>query len=367
MLPDRVLIIAEAGVNHNGSVDMALRLVEAAAAAGADIVKFQTFDAAKLIARHAPKARYQQAAGPEGESQFEMVRRLELDEAGFRRVAAHCAACNIEFLSTPFDEDSLDFLVRALPMKRLKLPSGEITNAPLLLRAARTGLPLILSTGMASLAEIEAALGVLAFGRLDPAGRERPDRAAFAAAWNSDAGMRALGVGTLGGGAVTLLHCTSEYPAPLEEVHLRVMATLGRAFGLPTGYSDHTEGITVPAAAAALGARVIEKHFTLDRGLPGPDHRASLEPAELKAMVRAVRAAECALGGPIKRLQPGEADTRHVARKSLVAAGAIAAGDLFTPENLTTKRPGGGRSPFDYWDLLGRPAGRAYAADEPID
>ena len=358
------LIIAEAGVNHNGSVELALQLVDAAAAAGADIVKFQTFNTAKLVARHAPKARYQQQAGAAGESQFEMVRRLELDAAAFHRIAGHCAARGIEFLSTPFDEDSLDLLVRELPVRRLKLPSGEITNAPLLLRAARSGLPLIVSTGMATLGEIEDALGVLAFGLLGgglPGTDTPPGRTAFTAARCSEQGQARLA------GTVTLLHCTSEYPAPLDEVNLHAMATLRRAFGLTVGYSDHTEGIAVPVAAAALGARVIEKHYTLDRSLPGPDHHASLEPAELAAMVAAIRAAERALGSPQKTLQPGEADTRAVARKSLVAACAIPAGAPFTPENLTAKRPGGGRSPFDYWDLLGRPAPRDYAADEAID
>jgi N-acetylneuraminate synthase len=362
MSAPRTLIIAEAGVNHNGSLDMALRLVEAAAAAAADIVKFQTFNTAKLIARHAPKARYQQRTGAAGESQFEMVRRLELEPAAFAAIARHCAVCGIEFLSTPFDEDSLELLVGSLPVRRLKLPSGEITNAPLLLRAGRCGLPLILSTGMASLGEIEEALGVLAFGRLARDGEPAtPGRSAFAAAWNKPEGRAALA------GTVTLLHCTSEYPAPLEQVHLRAMDTLGRAFGLEVGYSDHTEGLAVPVAAVALGATVIEKHFTLDRTLPGPDHRASLEPAELAAMVTAIRATEQALGEPRKGLQAGEADTRHVARKSLVAARALAAGTPFSAETLTAKRPGGGRSPFDYWDLLNRPASRAYAEDEAID
>ncbi|MEI8395101.1 MAG: N-acetylneuraminate synthase [Rhodospirillaceae bacterium] len=358
--PDRPLIIAEAGVNHNGSLDMALRLVDAAAEAGVDVVKFQTFKTEKVIARHAPKARYQTENCGAGESQFEMVRKLELDGAAFQRIAARCAEAGVEFLSTPFDEDSLDLLVRELPVKRLKIPSGEITNAPLLLRAARSGLPLIVSTGMASLGEIEAALGVIAFGGIAPLDAV-PGPAAFAAAFESAAGQGAIAA------TVTLLHCTSEYPAPLDEVNLRAMDTMRRAFGLPVGYSDHTEGIAIPVAAAALGAVMIEKHYTLDRTLPGPDHRASLEPAELKAMVAAVRAVGRALGSPLKRLQPGEADTRAVARKSLVAAVDIPEGAPFTVATLTTKRPGTGLSPFGYWDRLGRPAGRAYAADEMIE
>ncbi len=357
--PDPVLIIAEAGVNHNGSVEMGVRLIDAAAEAGADVVKFQTFKTGAVIARHAPKARYQQENCGSEESQFDMVRKLELDGAAFHRLAEHCAARGIEFLSTPFDLESLDLLVRELPVRRLKLPSGEITNAPLLLEAARSRLPLIVSTGMATLGDIEEALGVIAFGLL-PA-ETPPSRAAFADAYHT-----ALHQGLLAG-TVTLLHCTSEYPAPLSEINLHAMATLSHAFGLPVGYSDHSEGITVPVAAVALGARVIEKHFTLDRTLPGPDHRASLEPAELKAMVTAIRATELALGNPRKGLQPGEADTRRVARKSLVAACAIPAGAPFTKDTLTTKRPGGGRSPFDFWSLLGQPATRAYDADEPIE
>jgi len=361
--PDRVLIIAEAGVNHNGSVDLALRLIDAAAEAGADVVKFQTFNTAKVIARHAPKAQYQRDNCGAEESQFEMVHKLELDAAAFHTLAKHCAARGVEFLSTPFDLDSLDLLVRELPVRRLKSPSGEITNAPLLLQAARSRLPLIVSTGMATLGDIEEALGVIAFGLRAP--DRTPGRAAFDEAFaetaSSPEGRARLA------GQVTLLHCTSEYPAPLHEVNLRAMATLSQAFGLPVGYSDHTQGITVPVAAAALGARVIEKHYTLDRTLPGPDHRASLEPAELKAMVAAIHATGLALGSPQKSLQPGEVDTRRVARKSLVAACAIPAGTLFTPENLAAKRPGGGRSPFDLWALLGQPALRAYAADEPVD
>lgn len=358
-----VRIIAEAGVNHNGSVEMALRLVDAAATAGADVVKFQTFRTERVIARHAPKAHYQKTNTGSDESQFDMVKRLELGAEAFHTIAAHCAARGIEFLSTPFDEDSLAFLVREMPLQRLKLPSGEITNAPLLLQAARSGLPLVVSTGMCSLGDIEAALGVIALGLLESWGApplEGPTREDFAAAYANPEGRRRLAE------KVTLLHCTSEYPAPLDEINLRAMDTLRAAFGLPVGYSDHSEGITVPIAAVALGAVVIEKHFTLDRTLPGPDHRASLEPAELAAMVTAIRHTSRALGSPHKGLQPGEIDTRHVARKSLTAAQPIPAGTFFTPANLTTKRPGTGRSPFDYWSLLGQPATRDYAEDEGI-
>ena len=253
-----VFIIAEAGVNHNGSLEMAKQLIEVAAEAGADAVKFQTFTAEKVISRCAPKADYQKATTDATESQLEMVRRLELDQSAHEALFTCCRGRNLEFMSTPFDGDSVDLLVK-LGVARLKVPSGEITNAPLLLKMARTGLPIIMSTGMASLGEVEAALGVLAFGYLDY--RERPSLAEFHRAWREGQGGLQE--------KVTLLHCTSEYPAPVEEVNLRAMETLARAFGLPVGYSDHTPGIAVAIAAAALGARVIEKHFTLDKSFAG--------------------------------------------------------------------------------------------------
>ncbi|MCK6453711.1 MAG: N-acetylneuraminate synthase [Alphaproteobacteria bacterium] len=354
----RTLIIAEAGVNHNGSLDRALALVDVAAEAGADIVKFQTFRAEALASAAAPKAAYQAANTGEAGAQLAMLRALELDEAAHRRLAAHAAARGIEFLSTAFDEASLD-LVLSLGVKRLKVPSGEITNAPLMLKMARSGLPILLSTGMADLGEIETALGVLAFGYAAPP-EAAPSAAAFRVARMGDAGKRALAE------RVTVLHCTSQYPAPVAEVNLRAMATIAQRFGLPVGYSDHTEGIAVATAAVALGAGVIEKHFTLDRTLPGPDHRASLEPGELKAMVAAIRAVELALGSPDKRPTPSERPNIAVARKSLVAARPIARGETFTPDNLTALRPGGGRSPLEYWSLIGQTAERDYATHEMI-
>jgi len=325
-----VFVIAEAGVNHNGSVERALAMIDCAADAGADAVKFQTFHADALVSRGAAKAEYQVRATGDEESQLEMVRALELDEAAHRQLVAHCRARGIEFMSTPFDPESVALLV-SLGVSRLKIPSGEITN-PLLLRAvAATALPLIMSTGMSTLDEIEAALAVTG-------ARER----------------------------VTLLHCTTEYPAPIGEVNLRAMATMAARFGLPVGYSDHTEGIVVASAAVALGAVVIEKHFTLDRGLPGPDHKASLEPSELRAMVAAIRAVERALGRVEKAPTPSEVKNLVVARKSLVAARAIRRGERFTPENLTTKRPGSGISAMRYDEWLGREADRDYEADELI-
>jgi N-acetylneuraminate synthase len=327
-----VFVIAEAGVNHNGSLDLALELVDVAAAAGADAVKFQTFRAAALATAGAGKAAYQERTTGEG-SQRAMLERLELDEAAHRALADRAEARGIEFMSAPFDHESLDLLVR-LGVRRLKLGSGELTNGPLLEAAARTGLPLILSTGMATLEEVTDAVRLV--------------RAAGAA-------------------DVTVLHCTTEYPAPPGEVNLRAIATMREALGVPVGYSDHTIGVTVTLAAVALGASVIEKHFTTDRTLPGPDHPASLEPAELAELVSTVRTVEEALGDGVKRPTASELPNLAVARKSLVAASPIAAGEAFTTANVAVKRPGTGISPMRIRDVLSRTASRDYAADELLD
>ena len=359
-MADRVFVIAEAGVNHNGSAEMAFRLVDAAAAAGADAVKFQTFRAEKVVTAAAPKAAYQAVNTGEGGAQIDMIRKLELGDEVFRRLAAHAAARNIEFMSTPFDLDSLRFLAgRDIGLRRLKVPSGEITNALLLLEAARTGLPLIVSTGMSTLDEIESALGVLAFGLTQP--DEAPSLGKCRAAFAAPAGQAALRE------KVTLLHCTTEYPAPLADVNLRAMATMRARFGLAVGYSDHTEGIAVPVAAAALGAVVIEKHFTLDRALRGPDHRASLEPGELKAMIEGIRAASAALGTPEKVPASSEMPNIPIARRSLVAARLIRKGEVFEAAMIDAKRPGGGLSPMLAWSLIGTKAKRDYAQDEMLD
>ncbi len=351
-------VIAEAGVNHNGSRELALRLIDAARAAGVDAVKFQTFKSESVISRHAAKADYQVSTTGQAESQLEMVRKLEFNLTDHRALVQHCADAGIRFLSTPFDEMSVDLLVDQLNVPLLKIPSGEITNALLLLKVARSGKPVILSTGMSNLGDIETALGVLAFGYLDGA---EPSSRAFAAAYASNEGQFILRRN------VTLLHCTTEYPAPYAEVHLNTMQTLRAAFDLPVGYSDHTPGITVPIAAVALGAVVIEKHFTLDRTLPGPDHAASLEPPELEAMVRAIRITESALGGRIKHATPSEVRNMSAARKSLVAARAIRKGEIFSVDNLTAKRPGTGVSPMRFWSYLGKEANKDYADDDPID
>lgn len=354
-----VLLIAEAGVNHNGSLERALAMVDAAATANADVVKFQTFRAGDVISRNAPKAEYQVATTGAGENQLEMVRKLELSESDHRALMARAKERGITFLSTPFDLPSVRFLTRELALPTIKIGSGEITNAPLLLEVARAKPRIILSTGMSTLAEVAAALGVLAFGYTAPVDA-RPGRHAFEAAFASEAGKAALRE------RVSVLHCTTEYPAPDWESNLRAIATLEREFHLPVGFSDHTTGTHVAIAAVALGARIIEKHFTLDRSLPGPDHAASLEPAELAALVKAVRDVEAALGDGVKRPTPSEAKNLPIARKSLVAARAIRAGDAFSSANLTCKRPGNGRSPFDYWSLLGTSAKRGYEEDDAI-
>jgi N-acetylneuraminate synthase len=351
-------IIAEAGVNHNGSLDRALALVDLAANAGADAVKFQTFIPEAVISRYAQKAKYQVKTTGDGESQLEMVKRLALDLDAHKQLKRRCEMRNIQFLSTPFDLSSIDMLVNDLKVPQIKVASGEITNAPLLLRVAHSGLPVILSTGMSLLGDIEDALGVLAYGYLQPS--EVPSIPGFKQAFLSREGQGQLQQ------KVTLLHCTTEYPSPFEDVNLLAMETLARAFGLPVGLSDHTLGYSVPIAAVALGACIVEKHFTLDRSLPGPDHIASLEPQELMSMIVAIRQVESSLGQARKLVASSEEKNRNIARKSLVAATAIRAGESFTTENLTSKRPGSGISPMHYWETLGRSATRDYDSDELI-
>jgi N-acetylneuraminate synthase len=354
----RTFVIAEAGVNHNGALDRAHQLVDAAAEAGADAVKFQTFNADRLASRSAPKAAYQARETGSGESQLQMLRGLELSAEAHQSLMSHCTARGIEFLSSPFDEESLALLVR-LGVKRLKLGSGELTNAPILLAAARSGLPLLISTGMATLAEAEAALGALAFGHRSP--DAVPSRQAFADAWAAPSARAWVQSN------VTLLHCTTEYPSPPDESNLRAMATMRDRFGVACGYSDHTVGNAVCLAAVALGAVVIEKHVTLDRNLPGPDHKASIEPDELKRLVHGIRIVEAALGDGIKTPVPSEMSNMAVARKSIVAAKPIAKGERITADHVTVKRPGSGRSPFELWDVIGTVAARAYAVDDAID
>ncbi|WP_394848565.1 N-acetylneuraminate synthase [Pendulispora brunnea] len=345
-----VFVIAEAGVNHNGRLDLALELVDTAARAGADAIKFQTFRAESLATRSAAKAEYQEKATGKAGSQLDMLRALELDEDAHRKVVERCRERRIEFMSTPFDVDSVALLSR-LGVKRFKVPSGEIDN-PLLLRAiAQQNTPVILSTGMGTLSEVEGALGILTAAWLG----QGPE-----SLW-SDRGAALVAE------RVTLLHCTSLYPAPAEAVNLRAMQTMRDAFQTGVGYSDHTLGVGVSAAAVALGATVIEKHFTLDRTLEGPDHKASLEPEELVSFVAMLRDVALSLGSPRKMPTAAEVAMRAAARRSLVAAAPIRKGEAFTAANVALKRPGTGMSGRFYDALLGRTASRDYAEDDLIN
>jgi len=356
---DRCYVIAEAGVNHNGSIARALELVELAANAGADAVKFQTFKSEHVMTSSAAKAPYQIANTHEDGSQIDMIRKLELNFDQFRELSAAAAKAGIDFLSTAFDSESLAFLANDLKIRRLKIPSGELTNGPYLLECARLRLPMIMSTGMCTLAEVGTALDVIAFGLTRD--RTPADRTDFDGVSDSEDGRAALR------DMVTLLHCTTEYPTPVEDVNLRAMETMASRFGLPVGYSDHTRGIAIPIAAVARSACIVEKHFTLDRRLPGPDHAASMEPNELAAMVRAIHEVSAALGHAEKAPAQSELKNIPIARRSLVAAKPVRNGEIFTADSMMAKRPGDGVSPMRYWEMIGRAAGRDYDPDEQIE
>lgn len=331
----KVLIIAEAGVNHNGSMDNARKLIDAAVVAGVDYIKFQTFKADKLVSKKAEKAEYQKKNASNDETQFEMLKKLELSHEQHLELIAYANQKNIRFLSTPFDLESIDLLV-SLGIKTGKVPSGDITNRPYLKKMAESFEDIIISTGMASLEEIGEALDVL-----------------------------------LGNGqtkeTITVLHCNTEYPTPMRDVNLKAMLQIGSVFHVKTGYSDHTLGIEVPIAAVALGAGVIEKHFTLDKNMEGPDHKASLEPGELTEMVRTIRNIEVALGSGEKKVTESEAKNKDIARKSIVASRRIEKGEVFSDENLTTKRPGDGINPMRWLEVTGKVAERDFAEDEKIE
>jgi N,N'-diacetyllegionaminate synthase len=330
----RVLIIAEAGVNHNGDMKLACELIDVAANSGADIVKFQTFSADRLVTKSAAKADYQVVTTGATESQYDMLRRLELSPAMHDELIAHAASRGIEFMSTAFDEKSVDLLV-SRGLRRFKVPSGEITNLRYLRRIAGVAHEVIISTGMATLQDIAEAIDVFEIAQVP---RIR----------------------------ITVLHCTTEYPASMQDVNLRAMQTIARKFDVKIGYSDHTQGIEVSIAAVAMGATVIEKHFTLDQSLPGPDHKASLEPDQLKAMVEAIRNIEEAMGDGIKAPSRNEAKNLSIVRKSLVAVQSIKAGELFSNQNIGAKRPGTGISPMRLDEVIGKPASRDFARDELI-
>lgn len=352
-----VYIIAEAGVNHNGERDLAFELVDVAADAGADAVKFQTFDATRLASKAAPKASYQKQSTDAQESQLAMLKKLELPRDWHFDLQAYARSKGIEFLSTAFDIGSLQFLCE-MNLPFFKVPSGELTNGPLLWQFAHTGKPLVLSTGMATMSEVEQGLAIVvhALASLDePASMDDVWKC-----WSDPLNRRRLQ------GHVTLLHCTSQYPTPAHEVNLLAMDTL-KAFGLAVGYSDHTEGCLIPVAAVARGAAVIEKHFTLDRAMQGPDHKASLEPQELRSMVSQIRELQLALGDPCKAPQPSEWDTRKAARQQVVAARKIVAGAIVTRDDLTTARSGSGLPPTTLWELVGSISHRGYDVGEIIE
>lgn len=346
MKPNHVYVIAEAGVNHNGDLDLARALVDRAAEAGADAVKFQTFEAKKLATRQAPKAGYQRVTTGAAESQLEMLQKLELPRAWHKELQERALSRGIQFLSTAFDSGSLDFLEK-LDMPFYKVPSGELTNGPLLWQFARQRRPLVISTGMATMSEVEQALAVIAHAF--NADIEPVDESTIWRGWSQPEWRASLR------DRVTLLHCTSQYPTPMSEVNLKAMDTLA-AFGLPVGYSDHTEGILIPVAAVARGAKLIEKHFTLDRALPGPDHRASLEPGELAQMVHQIRELQLAMGDGTKCPQPSEWNTRQAARQQVIAARAIVAGSVLVRDDLTTARSGSGVPAMSLWSLVGKTA-----------
>jgi N,N'-diacetyllegionaminate synthase len=331
---NKVFIIAEAGVNHNGSIELAKKLIDVASEAGADAVKFQTFKAEKLVSKNASKAEYQKQRTDNSESQFDMIKKLELDLATHKELIAYCKTKNIMFLSTPFDHDSIDMLDQ-LGLEIFKIPSGEITNLPYLRHIGQLGKKVILSTGMADIGEIKDALDVLI-----EAGTKKEN--------------------------ITVLHANTMYPTPMKDVNLQAMLTIGNAFDIAYGYSDHTLGIEVDIAAVAMGATCIEKHFTFDKTMEGPDHKASLEPDDLKAMVKAIRNIELALGSSVKKPSKSEMPNISVARKSIVAKTTIKKGDKLSEENITIKRPGNGINPMRWDEIVGSVASKDYVEDELI-
>lgn len=329
----RVYIIAEAGVNHNGDIELAKKMIDVAVQAGVDAIKFQTFVSGKLACKSAPKAQYQKENTGKEETQLEMLKKLELTEENHCELLAYCIDNNIEFISSPFDISSMEYLY-GLGMRKLKIPSGEITNYPYLKRASALFRDIIISTGMSTLEEVQQAIAIL------QEGKEKN---------------------------ITILHCHTQYPTKMEDVHLRAMISLGKETSLKYGYSDHTQGIEIPIAAVAMGATVIEKHFTLDKSMDGPDHKASLNPDELIAMVESIRNIEKALGSKEKHVTSSESENRDIVRKSMVASKPIQKGEVFTENNLTTKRPGNGISPMRWNEIIGTTARRDYQEDEMIE
>jgi N-acetylneuraminate synthase len=355
---NKTYIIAEAGVNHNASEELALEMITRAKEIGADAIKFQLFQAENLVTEHAEQAQYQKKAYTEAKTQFQMLKELELPHVAFERLQTHAKKEQIDFIITPFDLASLHFITQNLHLDIIKIGSGDVTNGPLLLETARSNKNIILSTGMSTLTDIEMALKVIAFGLLTP--QQNPSLKAFDAAYSDNRAQEMLI------SHVALLHCTSEYPAPVEESNLKAMDTLRAAFGLQVGFSDHTPGIEISLAAVARGATIIEKHFTLDKKLPGPDHGASLDYLEFKTMISHIRNIEKALGNGRKQPSVSEMKNINIVRRSIVANQKITTGEQFTIKNLAFKRPQLGLSPMDYWELLGTISQKDYAKDEVI-
>ncbi len=353
-----VYIIAEAGVNHNGSLARALNMVDVAAQAGADAIKFQSFNPEALVSPMADKADYQKKYGSANESQLNMLKKLALTKKQQLQLATACHKHGIDFLSSPFDMDSASFLMNEIRPKFIKVASGEITNGPLLYHITQHDYPMVLSTGMSSLEEVKNALALICFCYLNKTAT--PTEALVQQTYQSLQGKAILQKN------IWLLHCTTEYPCPFEHINLRAIKTLQTAFQLSTGLSDHSNGHYAAIAAVAIGATIIEKHFTLDKALAGPDHQASLEPQELASMVNAIRITEISMGNAVKQASHTEQKNKSVARKSLVAACDIKQGEAFTLHNLTTKRPGHGISPMEYWNLLGKTSTHSYTKNDLI-
>jgi N-acetylneuraminate synthase len=351
----KTFIIAEAGVNHNGSLDMAFELIDAAVEAGADAIKFQTFKAENLVTKNAKQAEYQTKNMGEMMSQYQMLKNLELDYQGFDDLQGYCMRKNILFMSTPFDFESVDFLIDDLKLKTIKISSGDITNAPMLFQIAKKKVKVIISTGMATIEEIHDALAFLAYGYAQKKDISLTNVRSF---------YQTEEAKTILHNQVYILHCTTEYPAPVSDIHLLAMDYLRDTFGLRVGLSDHSEGILIPIAAAARGSEIIEKHFTLDKTLPGPDHIASLEPQELKNMIDSIRVVKKSLGQYEKKPSEKELKNKSVARKSIVVSKKIKKGEVFTEDHLTIKRPGTGIEPSRYWDYIGVQAAEDYDEDE---
>ncbi len=354
-----IFIIAEIGVNHNGSRDIAMEMIDTASKAGVDAVKFQTFNTEKLVSKNTPKTEYQIKNDRSSKNQFDMLKKLELSRDLHLELNEYCSSKEIEFMSTAFDEDSLDFLVHEVGMKKNKIPSGELNNAPFLIKHGATGNKIILSTGMSSLKQIHQAISAIAFGFSKT--NMKPSIKSFREVIKSKDIQNELRK------KITLLHCTSQYPAPIDSLNLMALFTLKEEFEMPVGYSDHSLGTEASIAASAMGAEIIEKHFTLDNTLEGPDHKASLEPNQLINLVSSIRKVELMLGSRSKSPSKEELENKNLATKSIVAKSIIRQGEYFTDDNLTTKRPGDGMSPFLFWDLIGVKSKKEYMPDEQID